>query len=157
MPKEKTKNDTPGSTGRRKPLTTQEKRDLGVENQFLKGLVERDPDYIDAWQALGDNYTLLGRNRAGLRVDLRLAELLPEDPSAQFNLACSLAMNKKYDEAVERLHLALDLYYPNLHWFARDPELKELRKLPIYDSIRKRLKTLRLKVKAIQEQSPKDN
>ena len=157
MPKEKTKNETPGSTGRRKPLTTQEKRDLGVENQFLKGLVERDPNYIDAWQALGDNYTLLGRSRAGLRVDLRLAELLPEDTSTQFNLACSFALNKKYEEAVERLHLALDLHYPNLHWFARDPDLKELRKLPIYESVRQRLKTLRMKVKATEEKSTKEN
>ncbi len=128
---------------RRKRLTTQEQRDLSVENQFLKGLVARDPDYVEAWQALGDNYTLLGRNRAGLRVDLKLAELLPEDPLTQFNLACSYALNRKFEDSVRILHRALDLGYPNLHWMARDPDLKELRTQPVYESIRKRLKELR--------------
>lgn len=149
MPKDKAKqsNAAAGSAGRRKRLTSQELRDLTVENQFLKGLVARDPNYVEAWQALGDNYTELGRNRASLRVDLKLVELQPDDALAHFNLACSYSLNRKYEAAVESLHRALDLGYPNLHWMARDPDLMDLRKLPIYDSVRSRLRDLRKKLK----------
>ena len=44
----------------RQPLSAKEKRELDIEIDFLSGLVERDPAYIEALQLLGDNYTKRG-------------------------------------------------------------------------------------------------
>ena len=47
----------------RQPLSDKEKRELDIEIDFLSGLVERDPGYIEALQLLGDDYT-----KRGLRI-----------------------------------------------------------------------------------------
>src|ERR1051325_2887055 len=56
---------------------------------FIEGVVRRDPNYVDALQLLGDHYTQRGRYAEGLKVDERLAQLEPRDPSVFYNLACS--------------------------------------------------------------------
>ncbi len=44
----------------------------------MEGIVRRDPDYVDALQLLGDDYTQRGRFPEGLQVDERLASLEPQ-------------------------------------------------------------------------------
>ena len=53
----------------RSQLSAKENRDLDIEINFLKGLVNRDYEYIEALQLLGDDYTKRGKFRDGLKID----------------------------------------------------------------------------------------
>lgn len=128
-------------------LTRQEKRDLDIEIGFLEGLVERDPSYVDALQLLGDNYTRRGKFLSGLRIDQRLSVLRPRDPLVFYNLACSLCLTRRFQEAAESLEQAINLGYRDFRWLAEDPDLHELRKQPIYRRIRAKLRQMKIRVR----------
>ena len=72
---------------RNSQLTTKEIRDLDIEISFLQGIVDRDSEYIEALQLLGDDYTKRGKFDDGLKIDEHLAKLLPEDSMIFYNLA----------------------------------------------------------------------
>lgn len=117
-------------------------RPMDVEISFLEGLVRKDPEFIEAWEVLGDNYLALGRAQDGLVVDERLCELLPVDSCARYNLACSLAINGQFDRAALELALALDLGYRDFPHLAKDPELEQLRKHPSFRKVRAKITAL---------------
>jgi tetratricopeptide (TPR) repeat protein len=121
-------------------------RELDVEITFLEGLVRRDPGYVDALQLLGDDYTRRGRFEEGLRVDQKLAELQPSNPLSFYNLACSLTLTGKLDEAVRALESALDLGYRDFKWMARDPDLKALRKHDHYLRLCEKIRRMKIDV-----------
>jgi tetratricopeptide (TPR) repeat protein len=127
----------------RKKLTRQEQRDLDIEISFLEGLLGRDPEYVEALQILGDDYTRRGLLEEGLRVDQRLSELRPNDPLVYYNLACSYSLSKQIDLAFCSLERALQLGYRDFKWMARDPDLRNLRVSPHYKKIRAKLRLLR--------------
>ncbi|MBT7910449.1 MAG: hypothetical protein HN607_07935, partial [Verrucomicrobia bacterium] len=58
----------------------------------MEGLTKRDPQYVEALQLLGDNYTKRDRFHDGLTVDEHLSQLLPEDSMVYYNLACSYSL-----------------------------------------------------------------
>jgi tetratricopeptide (TPR) repeat protein len=124
-------------------LTSSEVRGLDVEIGFLEGLVRRAPDYLEALQLLGDLYTRRGRVLDGLEVDKRLAGLCPEDPGVFYNLACSYALAGAAEEAAAALDRAITLGFRDFAWMSRDPDLRPLRKHPLYRKIRQRLKALK--------------
>jgi tetratricopeptide (TPR) repeat protein len=98
---------------------------------------------VDAWKILGDDYTRRGRFAEGLKVDERLSRLRPDDALVQYNLACSYSLTEQYDQAAAALERALDLGYCNFKWLARDPDLHNLRKHPVFKNIRDKLKSLK--------------
>jgi hypothetical protein len=51
----------PHKSSSRQKLTPKELRDLDIEIEFMAGVVRRAPDYIEALQVLGDDYTRRGR------------------------------------------------------------------------------------------------
>jgi hypothetical protein len=126
----------------RRPLTPRELQELDVEIGFLEGLVRRDPEYVDALQILGDDYTRRGRYAEGLTVDCRLSQLRPADALVQYNLACSLALTDQPEPAVQALLLALDLGYRDFAWLRQDPDLQQLRKHPLFKEVRERMRAL---------------
>lgn len=121
---------------RRKKPTAQELRDLDLEIVFMEGLVKRDPGHVEALQILGDNYTRRGRLQEGLRVDLRLCALRPEDCMVHYNLACSYSLTGQLDLAAAALERAINLGYNDFAFMARDPDLKNLREHAGYKKIR---------------------
>jgi len=121
-------------------------RELDVEISFLEGLIKRDPAYVDALQLLGDDYTQRGRFEEGLQVDQKLTELDPMNPLLFYNLACSLSLTGKLDEAMHALESALDLGYRDFKWMARDPDLKALRKNPKYARLREKIRRVKIDV-----------
>lgn len=137
----------PKNLASRKYLTRQEKRDLDIEIEFLEGLVERDTEYVDALQLLGDGYTKRGKYLAGLRIDQRLADLRPDDPLVFYNLACSLCLTDRFDDAVNALEEAIDLGYRDFKWLAEDPDLQDLRKRTVYKRIRAKLREMKVRVR----------
>ncbi len=127
----------------RKKSKSPDPRELDVEISFLEGLIKRDPTYVDALQLLGDDYTQRGRIEEGLRVDEKLSQLEPRNPTVFYNLACSLALAGKLDEAAKAVESALDLGYRDFKWLARDPDLKALRKHPDYERLREKMRRLK--------------
>lgn len=128
----------------KKELSPQEQADLDVTIAFLKGLVRRDPQYVEALQLLGDDFTRRGRFQDGLDVDEQLVRLRPEDPLVQFNLACSYSLTNQFELAAAALDKALDLGYRDFNWLARDPDLKALRTHPLYKKIRDKIRQLKV-------------
>jgi hypothetical protein len=137
----------PKKSSVRKKLTRREQRDLDIEIQFLSGVVNRDPNYVDALQILGDDFTRRGRYRDGLKVDERLALLRPKDSLVQYNLACSYSLTDKVGDALKALERALLLGYRDFKWLAEDPDLQNVRRHPHYERIRAKLRTMQIKVR----------
>ena len=134
----------PGKRSDQKKLTPAEVRDLDVRIEFMEGLVQRDPDYVDALQLLGDHYTQRGRYAEGLQVDERLARLEPESSLVFYNLACSYSLTDQFEAAATALEKALSLGYRDLKWLAKDPDLNKLRKHPLYQRVEDKIRQLKI-------------
>lgn len=131
----------PNKPTTRKKLTREQQRDLDVEIGFLEGVIKRDPAYLDALQILGDDYTRRGKYAEGLNVDEQLARLRPGDSLVHYNLACSYSLTEQYEAAAAALERAIALGYNDYKWMARDPDLSNLRRHPLYKRIRARIRT----------------
>ena len=129
----------PKKTPERK-MTRDEKRNLDVEIGFIEGVVRKDPEYVEALQILGDDYTKRGRFDDGLKIDEQLAHLRPQDATVLYNLACSYSLTERVAEAFNALHRALAAGYTDFKWMAQDPDLESLRKHPLYDEVRTKIK-----------------
>jgi len=92
--------------------------------------LERDPEDLVALQWLGHAYTRLDRYEDGLRIDLKLSELVPEDPVVRYNLGCSYALTGRKDEAFVTLAKAAHLGYRDPEHYRADPDLESLRSDP---------------------------
>lgn len=125
-----------------KKLSRQERRNLDIEIDFLSKLVRRAPDYIEALEVLGHDYTRRGRFDDGLKVDEQLAILRPEDPTVLYNLGCSYALTGQPERAAEVLNRAIDRGYADFAWMTRDPDLADFRKHPLYRKLRARIRAL---------------
>ena len=123
----------------RSQLSAKENRDLDIEINFLQGLVNRDYEYIEALQLLGDDYTKRGKFRDGLKIDEQLAKLLPEDSMVFYNLACSYSLTNAINESIVALNKAVILGYSDSEWMDRDPDLNNVKSDNRYNSIRQKL------------------
>jgi tetratricopeptide (TPR) repeat protein len=135
----------PVKNNARKKTGSASQRELDIEIEFMEGLVRRDPDYVDALQLLGDDYTRRGRFAEGLKVDESLARLEPEDALVFYNLACSYSLTDQFDRAALALEKAMDLGYRDFAWLAKDPDLKKFRQQPAYDEIKDRIRRMKIK------------
>ena len=129
-----------------KKLTRREVRDLDVKIQFMEGVTRRDPQYVEALQILGDHYTQRGKYNHSLKVDEQLSRLEPHNPLVFYNLACSYSLNSELDMAAAALEQALALGYRDFKWLARDPDLRRLRKHPVYRHIEDKIRKMKVKV-----------
>ena len=127
-------------------MTRSEARDLDVKIEFMKGIVRRDPDYVEALQLLGDHYTQRGKFDEGLKVDQQLSRLEPLNPLVFYNLACSYSLSGEVGMAVAALEKALLLGYRDFKWLARDPDLRALRKHPLYQTIEDKIRKMNVKI-----------
>lgn len=127
-------------------MTRAEQRDLDTRIEFMEGIVRRDPDYVDALQLLGDDYTQRGRYVEGLKVDERLARLEPGSALVFYNLACSYSLTSQFDRAALALEQALNLGYRDFTWLAKDPDLEPFRQQPCYREIQAKIRRLKIKI-----------
>jgi len=127
-------------------LTRKELRELDVKIAFMAGLVRRDPRYVEALQILGDHYTQRGNFDRSLKVDKQLSRLEPGNPLVFYNLACSHSLNGELDRAADALEKALRLGYRDFKWLAKDPDLRRLRKHPLYRPIEDKIRRMKVKV-----------
>src|SRR5262245_30793988 len=134
------------NSARSKRLSRREVRDLDTKISFLEGIVKRDTDYVEALQILGDHYTQRGRYEHSLKAKKQLSRLEPRNPLVFYNLACSHSLNSEFDLAVAALEKALLLGYRDFKWLARDPDLRRLRKHPLYRPIEAKIRKMKVKV-----------
>ncbi|HEY1066733.1 MAG TPA: hypothetical protein VGE52_11510 [Pirellulales bacterium] len=109
-----------------------ERSQVDFEIEFFESIVRRAPNYIDALRSLAELLTRKGMHERGLTIDSRLAELLPNDSIVAYNLACSLALNGRRRDALERLWLAVGLGYCDWQHLESDRDLDSLRSEPAF-------------------------
>jgi len=136
----------PEKISARKKMKRQESKDLDIKIQFMEGIVRRDPEYVEALQLLGDHYTQRGRYEQGLKVDEQLSRLEPHNPLVFYNLACSYSLIGEVDPAATALEKALALGYRDFKWLAKDPDLRTLRKHPVFREIEAKIRKMNVKI-----------
>src|SRR5437016_4914993 len=134
------------SSAKAKKLTRKDVRNLDIKISFMEGIVQRDPRYVEALQILGDHYTQRGRYDHSLKVDEQLSRLQPGNPLVFYNLACSYSLNGDLSLAAAALEQSLALGYRDFKWLARDPDLRPLRKHPLYRIIEDKIRRMKVKV-----------
>jgi tetratricopeptide (TPR) repeat protein len=110
-------------------------RDLDIEIRFLEGILESDPQYIEALEAIASDYTERGLYKKGLEADLRLTALKPKDPLAHYNLGCSYSLTGQEEKSADTLETAILLGYNDFDYMDKDPDLNNLRAHPAYQKI----------------------
>ena len=96
--------------------------DQEFQINFYEKVLKKNPSYIDVIELLAGLYTQQGRVDDGLKMDRKLVRLMPENPNAHYNLACSLALKGRKADAVASLRQALDHGYDDFKWLKGDPE-----------------------------------
>jgi Flp pilus assembly protein TadD len=121
-------------------MAKDQSRDAAFEIAFFESVLRRDPTSADVVELLGGLYTKVGRIADGLKMDRRLVKLQPANPTAHYNLACSLALTRRRDAALRSLRAAVTLGYRDFDWMAQDPDLEVLKSLPAFVSLLTQLK-----------------
>ena len=116
------------------------KEDPTFEINFYESILRRDPNYTDVVEILGGLYTKVGRIDDGLKMDRKLVRLLPENATAHYNLACSLALSKRRSDALRSLKQAVALGYTDFDWMTQDPDLEDIKDHPEFLKLLEQLK-----------------
>lgn len=118
-----------------KPKKNRKNKTDHFEIQFLEGVIDKSPRFIEALIALGDLYTKNGMFEQGLAIDQKLASLRPEDPFILYNLACSYSLLNDVNKAFSAIQLAIRLGYDDFDFLKKDHDLKNLRLHPSYHNL----------------------
>ncbi len=121
-------------------MSRQTKSDPQFEIAFYEAVHRRCPAYVEVVELLGGLYTKTGRVADGLRMDRKLVRLQPENATAHYNLACSLALSRRRGPALESLRKAVSLGYRDFDWMEQDPDLESLKTDPEFVAILRELK-----------------
>jgi predicted Zn-dependent protease len=105
-------------------------QDPEFEIGFFETVLRRSPRDATVIEILASLYTRQGRLTDGLRMDRRLVRLQPENATAHYNLACSLALTKRNRAALHALQQAVQLGYSDFDWMQQDPDLDSLKHWP---------------------------
>lgn len=114
--------------------------DPEFEIRFFESVMRRDPSYASVVELLGGLYTRQGRIAEGLKMDRKLVKLQPGNATAHYNLACSLALSKRKNDALRELRQAVKLGYRDFDWMQQDPDLEALKQHPDFQSLLQTLK-----------------
>ena len=114
--------------------------DPEFEISFFESVLSREPSYVAVVELLGGLYTRQGRIAEGLKMDRKLVKLQPQNATAHYNLACSLALSKRKTDALRELQGAVTLGYRDFDWMQHDPDLEALKKHPKFQSLIESLK-----------------
>lgn len=109
--------------------------DPEFEIRFFESILRRDAGHVQVVELLGGLYTRHGRIADGLRMDRKLVRLQPRNPTARYNLACSLALSKRKTDALRALGEAVLLGYDDHEWMQQDPDLEPLKEHPFFHKL----------------------
>ena len=108
---------------------------LDFDIDFFERLLHRKEDSIEVLRVLAELVSRKGLTKRAVELDRRLVDLLPEDFLARYNLACSLAVAGRPDEAIDSLSRAILLGYDDLAHMEADPDLASLRNHPDFRAL----------------------
>jgi predicted Zn-dependent protease len=100
--------------------------DHDFEIHFYERLLRRTPKDAHLVELLGGLYSRKGRVDDGLRMDRKLVRLQPDNPTAHYNLACSLALKRRKADSLRALREAVERGYVDAEWMRQDPDLEVL-------------------------------
>jgi len=80
-----------------------------------------------------------GDRERGLSLARRALQLEPEEPTVQFNTACTFAQAGLIDEALDHLELGLNRGFGHRSWIEHDSDLDPIRDEPRFKSLMERL------------------
>src|SRR4051794_34837216 len=107
-----------------------ERPQIDFELEFYESLLARVPDFPEVLRAQASNLTAKGLIKEGLKVDQRLVQLRPKDPTVHYNLACRYAQLRQADLALGTLRRAVELGYRDFRYMIQDRDLDSIRKDP---------------------------
>ncbi len=107
-----------------------ERAGIRFQVAIFEEALARRPDDCESLRYLAHAYAVLGRYADGLDADRRLATILPRDARVRYNLACSLALTGRVDEAFASLDEAVRLGFSDLVLARKDQDLDTLRSDP---------------------------
>ena len=108
---------------------------LDFDIDFFERILARSPDSIDVLRVLGELASRRGLHERALELDRRLVARLPVDFLARYNLACSLALAGRADEAILCLGEAFRLGYDDVAHMEVDPDLASIRERPEFRAL----------------------
>lgn len=103
--------------------------------EFLESALPAHGQNVEVLSELGELYTRTGRHEDGLAVDLRLVKLIPDNPTAHYNLACSLALTGQTQKALRSLDAALRCGFTDFRLMLEDDDLDSLRNEPEFQAM----------------------
>jgi tetratricopeptide (TPR) repeat protein len=109
--------------------------DFQFEISFCRSLLVRDPQDLTAMEMLAGYCTRAGDIDEGLAWDHKIVSLNPDNAVSHYNLACSLALKRRSDEALAALREALARGYRDFDWMMEDPDLAVLQEHPGFSSL----------------------
>ena len=127
---------------------------LDFEIAFYEKLLAAYPDFADVLIPLGEAYTRRGLHEKGLQVDLRLAQLRGNDPLTWYNLACSYALLRRIEEALDALHHAATLGYHDVSYLQKDPDLESIRHSPKYRALLDTMAASAIRAPSVSQRAP---
>ena len=116
------------------------KPDWEFEISFFESVLRRDAAFTEVVEILGGLYTKHGRIADGLKMDRKLVKLQPTNATAHYNLACSLALSRRRNDALRALQHAIVLGYRDYDWMTQDPDLEDLKAHPEFSALLAQLK-----------------
>ena len=116
------------------------KEDPAFDITFYESVLRREPAYTDVIELLGGLYTKTGRIADGLKMDRKLVKLQPDNSTAHYNLACSLALSKRKADALRALQEAINRGYTDYDWMSQDSDLESLQASVEFKAILAKLK-----------------
>ena len=116
-------------------MSKERSHDPEFEIQFFESVLRRCSGYTQVIEILGGLYTRQGRIADGLKMDRKLVRLQPANPTAHYNLACSLALSKRQRDALRVLRRAVQLGYCDFDWMQQDPDLEVLKEHPGFQAL----------------------
>lgn len=118
-----------------RPIEVPPLAENSLEIDFCEHILRDAPGHFEALVLLGDAYTRQGFHQKGLEIDLHLTRLRPESKVAQYNLACSYALTRQHEKALDCLERALALGYQDAEHLRQDPDLSTLRNDPRFQTL----------------------
>lgn len=111
------------------------KNDYQFEIDFCKSILKHDGKDLATLEMLAGYYTKSGQIDAGLELDRQIVQIEPEYAVGHYNLACSFALKRRSQEAIEALRNALEKGYRDFSWIMEDPDLRNLHEDPAFSAL----------------------
>ncbi|MCM8805078.1 MAG: hypothetical protein NC833_07505 [Candidatus Omnitrophica bacterium] len=107
------------------------------EKTFYEKLLKINPNFLEVLFQMSSIYIYLKDYKNALKIDKKIAKLLPFDPISYYNLACDYSMLGDIEKSLKNLKIAINLGFKNIKYIKKDPDLKNIRKGKKFKEIEK--------------------